>query len=63
MTIAFFVITFLSIPCLVSNLVGNGTTNNTKSSFLDKTTLGNQESVYLSNNVNGTTKGGNYYRA
>jgi|JI10StandDraft_1071094.scaffolds.fasta_scaffold301334_1 hypothetical protein len=41
MGIAFFIISVLSIPCLVSNIVGNGTDDNTKSSFLDKTTLGN----------------------
>ena len=60
MSIAFFIISILSIPCLVSNIVGNGTDNNTKSSFLDKTTLGNQESVYLAN-IDNPTKGGKYY--
>lgn len=49
LSVAFFIMSILSIPCLVSNLTGNGTDNNTKSSFLDKTTIGNQESVYLEN--------------
>lgn len=42
MAISFFFMSLLSLPCLISNIEGNYDDGTSKSSFLDRTTLGNQ---------------------
>lgn len=45
MSIGLFIVTILSLPCLIVNCAGNGITDSNKISLLDYTTISNQDNT------------------